>query len=335
MNTLITPLEDFAIGEKTTLSADIAASIAVLPANNVAGFAANDFVIVGLVGSETSQLRQISSITDQNITLTVALSFLHAKDTPVTKVLYDKRKFYRSTTKTGTYSHLSAEGSPIPITVDSPEGTRFDDSSGTSTSWYKSTYYNSTTLSETPIADSVPAQAGEGTDYTTIFKIRQEAGFENQDYISSELINRYREEAQMQVDGALAIAYSTPFSSIPKLVTHITTLLAAGLLLAKEYGVEADVDVSKTGQRKIDRAEALLKKIIDGEILLIDSTGTLISKNSTILASGSNEYNSDGSKGELFNRADENFKFTDPDEPTSSSARLADGTLLTKQWSQR
>lgn len=334
MLSLIAPIENFAIGQKTTLSADIVAALTVIPVTNAEGFAANDYIVLGTIGSEKTQLRQIASITGQNITVTTAFTFAQPSGTYVTRLQYNKRKFYRSATETGTFVHLSTEGSPIEIAVDSPEGTQFDDSSGAVTSWYKATYFNSELNEETDISESVASQAGESSSYTTIFKIRQEAGFENNDYLSSEIIGRYRDEAQMQVDGTLAITYATPFTSIPKLVTHITTLLAAGFLLAKEYGVEADVDISKTGQRKIDRAEELLKKIKDGDILLIAPGGAEISKNSTVMASGSNKYDeSDSSKGQLFNIADENFKMTDPAEPTSSSNRLASITRVV--WSQK
>jgi hypothetical protein len=114
---------------------------------------------------------------------------------------------------------------------------------------------------------------------------------------------------------------------VPKLVTHITTLLAAGLLLAKEYGTEADIEISKTGQRKIERAEELLTKIKTGDILLISPTGAELNKKSTVLMSGSNVYDSNNvGKGQLFNISDENFKFTDPAEPTASSDRLVSNT---------
>ena len=93
-------------------------------------------------------------------------------------------------------------------------------------------------------------------------------------------------------------------------------MLAAGLLLAKEFGMEADINISKTGQRKIDRAESLLKKIRDGLITLRDDSGDLLAKTSTIKASSSNVYNQED-EGEMFNVGDEHFKMKDPDNPTS------------------
>lgn len=327
MNTLVAPLENFAIGEKTYLHAEITASETDLSVESVDGFGIGDFIAIGIIGDEITQIRQISDINDLIITLSAGVSFPHPVNTVITRLKYDKRKFYRSSTENGIYSHLSAEGSPIALAVDSTEGTQFDDSTGTSTSWYKATYFNSATLEETPLTDAIAPQPGESAYYTTLYKIRDEAGFKDNDYITSELIGRYRDEAQMEVDGFLAIAYSTPFTSVPKLVTHITTLLAAGLLLAKEYGTEADIEISKTGQRKIERAEELLTKIKTGDILLISPTGAELNKKSTVLMSGSNVYDSNNvGKGQLFNISDENFKFTDPAEPTASSDRLVSNT---------
>jgi len=336
MQILLAPLEQIALGEKTKFSAEEAAGQTVLSVENTQGFAVNNYIILGQIGSELAEIVQISSVSTNSITTGVT-KFIHKQEEPITKTLFNKRKFYRSTTESGTYSHLSSEGSPVDIQVDQPEGTSFEDSTGTSSSWYKATYYNSTSGLESSIDDAIATKAGDVEAYTSIYKIRSESGFEENDYISTEVIARYRDEAQMQVDGVLAIAYSLPLSTIPKLITHITTLLAAGLLLSKEYGVEADVDVSKTGQRKIERAEALLQKIIDGTLLLVNSDGTQVSKNSSYRAAGSNVYDSSiADRGELFNIRDENFKLTDPAEPTSSGDRVSeDYQKVGTQWSSQ
>jgi hypothetical protein len=106
-------------------------------------------------------------------------------------------------------------------------------------------------------------------------------------------------------------------------------------LLQKEYGIEANIDVMKTGQPKIVRAEELLQKIVDGKLLLVGTDGTIISKQSGTLASGSNTYDSTKKdKGELFNVSDENFEFTDPTDETADSARIAQQDR-SDLWSQQ
>jgi len=334
MQTLVTPLEDIALGEKTYFSAEEAAGQTSLSCMNSDGFASNDFVILGRPGSENAEIIQISSTSTGSI-VTGTTKYLHYKDEPITEIFYNQRKFYRSTSQLGSFTHMSTEGSPIAISVDEPDGTQFEDVNGTSTSWYKATYYNSCTYVETPLADSIAVQANNANEYTSIYKIRREAGFEDNAYVSVDCIAEKRLEAKSQIDGTLAMVYQLPLSSIPALISHINTLLAAGLLLQKEYGVEANVDIMKSGQPKIIRAEELLQKIVDGQLLLVDVNGSLISKQSGTLASGSNTYDSNKKdKGELFNVSDENFQFTDPTDETADSARIAQRDR-SDLWSQK
>ncbi len=320
MQILVSPIEDTVLAEETTFFADEAVGQTDITTVNSEGFVSGDFVILGKNGSETAEIKRIFSISGNVFTLSSATLFAHLKDDEIRKIRYNQRKFYRSMSKTGTYTHLSSEGSPVNIQVDNPEGTEFEDSTGSSTSWYKATYYNTYTGVESDPADSIPAQAGDSEHYTSIYKIKSESGFIDNAFISSEDIERYREEAEAQAESSIMQNYQLPFATKPKMFQHIVTLLAAGLLLAKEYGVEADVEIGKTGQRKIDRAEALLQKIADGKIILLDANSVELSRSTTNLASNSNKYSSGvANKGEMFNLNDENFQLTDPTDPTSSS----------------
>lgn len=322
MQILVAPIEDFVLGEKTFLDADEASGQTTLTVENPQGFSTDKFVIVDTPGSEIAELLKISSSSTNTITLATSIVFAHQKNASIQVIRYNQRKFYRSSTQTGTYSHLSSEGSPVDITPDQPEGTEFEDSSGTSSSWYKSTYYNTETMTETSLADATATKAGDTEHYTSVYKIKSEAGFQNNPYIGSDLVDRYRTEAEAQAEGAVVGIYQLPFSSSPKIFQHIVTLLAGGLLLSKEYGLEADVEISKTGERKIKRAEELLEKIRNGQLLLVGENGTELSKRTDVMASGSNAYDSNvEDQGELFNLVDEHFKFTDPASPLSDSRR--------------
>ncbi len=322
MQVLLAPIEDVVLGEKTMFSSDEAAGQTVLSVTNPQGFAANKHVILDVIGSEKAELLKVSSTSTNTITLTTATVIAHDKDAPIQLIRYDQRKFYRSTTETGTFAHLSAEGSPINIEVDNPEGTMLEDSTGTSTSWYKSTYFNTVTQSESALADAIAVKAGDADHYTSIYKIKVESGFQNNAYIGSDLVDRYRTEAEAQAEGAVIGLYSLPFSSTPKIFQHIVTLLAAGLLLSKEYGLESDVEVSKTGQRKIERAEELLEKIRDSKIRLVGEDGSEVDQRSGVMASSNNTYDEDiEDTGEMFNLSDEHFKLTDPTDPLADSRR--------------
>ena len=324
MQILLTPLENHILGEKTTLSADEVAAQTILSVKNAESFSVNDYIVIGKIGAEQAETRLISAVSADltTITISVATSFAHNEDDEITLIRYNQRKFYRSTTEDGTYSHLSGEGSPIDIQVDQPEGTEFEDSTGTSTSWYKATYYNETTENESLLSDCIATKAGDTEHYASIYKIKNEAGFANNPYINSADVGDYRDEAENQAESAVATVYSLPFSAKPKIFQQIVTLLEAGLLLAKEYGMESDVEISKTGQRKIDRAETLFDKIANGLLTLRDDNGNELSKLSSILASSSNTYDSSKyDRGELFNVSDERFRATDPDDSLSSSDR--------------
>jgi len=318
MQILIASTEDFVLTEKTYFSGDEDINQTELSVDNNQGFEENNYLVLGYNGHETAELKQVSSVSAdlKSITISSATKHAHSTNEPITKILYNQRKFYRATSESGTYSHLLAEGSPVDIEADSPNGTMFEDTNGLSTSWYKATYYNSTTSTETATTDAIATKAGESEHYTSLYKIKLEAGMEENYYIPDGIISDYRNEAENQAESSVATVYSLPFSSSPKIFEQITRLLAAGLLLAKEFGMEADINISKTGQRKIDRAESLLKKIRDGLITLRDDSGDLLAKTSTIKASSSNVYNQED-EGEMFNVGDEHFKMKDPDNPTS------------------
>jgi hypothetical protein len=105
------------------------------------------------------------------------------------------------------------------------------------------------------------------------------------------------------------------------MLQHIVTLLSAGFLLSQEYGVEADVEFGKTGERKIKRAEDLLDKILEKKIVLLDS-GTQAGISSGKLASCSNHYDdSKYNKGELFTLEDEHFRMANPEDGIGSTSR--------------
>ena len=322
MQVLIAPTEPVVLGEQTMFNAEEAAGQTELTVVNSQGFSANDYIILGTRGSDTAEVRQIASTTATTITINVATSFLHEKNESILLLRYNQRKFYRCTTEDGTYTHLSDEGSPIDIDVDKPEGTEFEDSTGLSTSWYKATYYNAYEGIESDLADAVAVKAGDVEHYTSIYKIKDEAGFKDNAYIGSDLIDRYRTEAEAIAESMIAMTYQIPLASAPRIFQHIVTMYSAGLLLLKEYSLENDADTTKNGQKKIDRAEELLQKIVDGDLILLSESNTELSKQTSNRASSSNEYNdAKTDKGEMFTLEDENFKMANPETGDGSTSK--------------
>ena len=312
MQILSAPTEDSILTELTYLSDDVAAAANSISVTNPQGFVANDYIVVERVRSETAEVVKIASVTGSEITLSTALNFLHKDGVRIQKILFNQRRFYRSTSETGSYTLLVTKS----IEVDRPDGTFYEDSTGTSTSWYKSTYYNSTTDVETTLADAVACKAAESEHYTSLWDIRKQAGFEDAFGIKDETIANYRDEAENEFEAAIVSVYTIPLVPKPKIVRQIINLLAAGNLLIKEYGMEADIEISKSGQRMLDRAYDLINKIVNKTLKLVDDDGDpLTLKTNTTEASTSNVYSSQSDRGELFNTGDEQFKFKDPSSP--------------------
>ena len=105
MQVLVAPTEPVVLGEKTFFSADEAASQTILSVDNPSNIAQNDYVILGLLHSETAEICKISSTSTNTITVATATIFEHLKDVPIQVIRYNQRKFYRSSTQTGTFTH--------------------------------------------------------------------------------------------------------------------------------------------------------------------------------------------------------------------------------------
>lgn len=323
MNILYAITEDNIFTEKLEIASDASSGQADVVFRNVDGISVADYIVLGRRGDETAEIKKVASISSQTITFSSNLSFAHKEYDEATKILYNQRKFYRKDTGESTYTHLSGEGSPLDIDIDNPDGTFLEDTTGVSTSVYKATYYNETTASETSTDDSTAQTARDASNYTSLHKIRREAGMKDNPYIEDDLIYNYRLEAEGLINGMLASVYSVPFTSnTPHLIRYIATLLGAGYLLQREYGVEDDIDINKTGASKVSRAEKLLDKILKGTVQLLDSDNDLVGKTSTGQASYSNDFSDNKEdKGELFNVADEQFKAGDPDNPLDSTQK--------------
>src|SRR5690606_9306424 len=107
-------------------------------------------------------LQQINAAVSPGANVQVAtLKFAHKAGEPVVVYRYNKRKFYGSLTKTGTFTELTDDGSPVDMQVDDPQGTRIEYTGLEGYLYFKATYYNSETADETDVADADPVLADE------------------------------------------------------------------------------------------------------------------------------------------------------------------------------
>jgi len=275
MKTLTAPTEEFVRTERANLAADATPGTdKTLVLTNNTGLADGDFVVVGREGSETAELCRINNAVTLGTDIRVAtLRRSHGADEPITKYTYDKRKFYGSTTEGGSYTQLTGDGSPVDISVNDPQGTSLEYSGDTYT-YFKATYYNSQTAVETNIIDSDAVQGDQTSRYTTLHKIRVQAGLTKNPYITDDTLETYRKRAENEVNSYIYARYVLPLVNtestveIPFIIENATTLLAAGYMDYQEFGAEGE------GVKWLGEARGLLKAIQDGRQRLIDSTGS-------------------------------------------------------------
>lgn len=265
MRKLIAPTEDFIKGDSTTLAADVSkgTNVSFLVENNN-GIADNYFVVVGKEGSEKAELQQINAVVVAGQTIQVAtLLFDHKAGEPVRVFQYNARKFYGSLTKTGSYTELTADGSPVTIQVDDPQGTLLEYTGVQGYEYFKATYYNTETAAETSADDAEPALADESVRYASLYGIRKMAGFTENPYITDGRIEAKRTQAENEINSILIQRYALPLAEIPAIITYVCELLGAGYMHYEEFGNDTD------GVKKLGEARAILKGFQDGTRRLI------------------------------------------------------------------
>jgi len=151
------PIYDVVGMEYTEVATAIAAAGTTLTVDSTEGFNADDYIIIGNLNEEGTEIVKITSV-DSSTQLTIgAVTYAHAIDSPVRYTPYNQIKFYRSTSETGTYTNIATE----TMEVDNENGlTLYNDTEGTTSSWYKFTYYNSNAQVETAISDAEAVKGG-------------------------------------------------------------------------------------------------------------------------------------------------------------------------------
>jgi len=143
--------------QKTSLSADVAASATSSIAESNKGFDADDYVVFGAPRQELTEIVLLTS-TAGTTTLghTAGPVFAHSARTPIFKIKYNQATIYSATSENGTYSEVTT----VDLMLDQAE-TVYDDPAGTSSTWYKIKYYN-----EKGDSHSSYSPAVQGTGYT-------------------------------------------------------------------------------------------------------------------------------------------------------------------------
>lgn len=100
---------------------------------------ANPYVVIGSFGSDTAELRSVSSSTATTVVVSSATSFAHAQGEPVHNVRYNQVVIESATSQGGSYSVLATAS--IDWTNSS---TVYQHGAGTATTWYRVRFLNAT-----------------------------------------------------------------------------------------------------------------------------------------------------------------------------------------------
>lgn len=267
--------------EQSFLEEDADAGAVTMQLKSPQAFEQNLIMLIGSAAQENTELRQVASISGNVVTIT-ALARKHRKFDNVTLLAGDQLQVWRGTAPTDgskpAYSAMAKYGDPFPIDYDNLT-TRYQDNDGGSGYWYGYTIVNSITAAESQITDSELVRGGSVADYCTINEIREEAGLENNPFISDVYIASKREFAEGIINDALKGHYTVPFSEpVPPTVRQMAILLAAGYVLKREYGSQY-AGATANGNAKIKEVMSkdpknpgLLMQILDGTIDLGGST---------------------------------------------------------------
>lgn len=280
MKTLIAPIEDHIKTSRTSVSSDVSAgNNAVISVPNGAGFAINDYICVGYEGSQTAELAIITAVTDISITVSV-LKLGHKASEPITKYLFNKRKFYGSL-DASTWTELTSYGSPADILVDNPQGTTIEYTGIEGYIYFKATYYNSTTTDQTSLSDSDPVQGDESLRYCSIYDIRQQAQITQNPFYTDARVEAKRRQAENEVKSYIMTRYTLPLQrtdgtrEVPFLIQRCAILLAAGYIDYEEHGAEGE------GVKWLGEGRGILKSIKKGDQRLLDTTDNEMAYSST------------------------------------------------------
>ena len=258
--------------ERTELASDVAAAQKVANVINAQGIIASDFYVIGNLGAELAELAKLDTKSTNALTAIANYAQAHKKGDAVTKLFGDKIRIYRAANVDGS---IPADASfslvaTADIEVDQ-QFTEVTDSSGGSDYWYKKTYYNSVSTSETLLSGSPAIRGGNYGGYANWEEVRDEAGLTSNKWIPETVYQEKLQLAQSEVNASLRIGgYTLPLTSIPGIVKNATLLIAAGYVLLKDYGPET-TGTNKEGNQKLAEGRKLLMKIEAGAEITDDS----------------------------------------------------------------
>lgn len=254
----ITSFAESNIRERSALAAPVITGDSIISVESTAGYAADDIIYLGALSREGCERVVVASVDSaEQLTLTAPVTLDHPQFDAVTSVVGDRVRIYRALDIDGNVPADELFSVLATRSIDADQVlTHYTDSSGSSSYWYRSTYYNEATTAETSLSDSQPVRGDDFGHYASLSEIRREAGFENATNLSDVIVDQKRRAAETEVNTELGGVYQVPFiKPIPEAIRSVTISLAAGLL--KQYAYPG----SSAGDKAVKDARATLAQL--------------------------------------------------------------------------
>jgi hypothetical protein len=260
----------------SSLTSDALIGATTLSVATVAEIDINDPLFFGSPTNQNMERVFVQSITGLVVTLTTALIYEHNIYEQIFVAYGDSIDFYRiPNTGAGVPDPTVTTPTSIQIVEIDPisYNTEYTDTSGGSAFYYGYTYQNSLTTDETPITDATWVIGGQVGHFTTIDRIRNEAGLMNVPAVTDQVLDEMRSAAEDYINDRLHNSYDIPLPTpYPPILGRIATLIAAGWTLQQQqYGQFSPKQ--DEGDSKATEGEVKLQMIVDREMTLLDQFG--------------------------------------------------------------
>lgn len=257
------PTDPSILGERTTLTAAVAAGATALPVVNTDGMSqTNGMLLIGELGSEEAEIKQSNGVSGSTLNC-MALTRAHAAGTPVSTISANLRKVYGCATATGTYAVI---GTSAYLGVGIPTGTVYP-YSPTTYRYLKATYWQSITSSESLLADAAVVDIYDHINYCSVGAYKTYAGItgaEQDDEIAAAL------RAATATINAYLFGDSTQTLFSTTYTERVTTLrLTPDVLVLKHWPISSVTSITVDGTTVYPGSVSI--ETTDGAVVYLDS----------------------------------------------------------------
>jgi hypothetical protein len=138
---------------QTYLTADVAAAGTALTVKDNSGFSDNDYIIIGNIGEEQTELKQVNAAVSAGTSITsTAVTFPHSAGTKVTLIRYNQVALYGSSSASDSSPTIIGSATGLDVSKGEQEMV-----ASTTYAYYYARYYNSETTTYSSYSDSAAA----------------------------------------------------------------------------------------------------------------------------------------------------------------------------------